>query len=72
MSEQKLNNYLLLMALSVGLFVGFMVSYVSSVPTAWMKSRAIEVGAAEYNTKTGKFQWSDSTVKYIVTGEWNR
>ena len=32
-------------------------------------TRAIEVNKAQYNQKTGDFEYTDKELKYIITGE---
>jgi len=34
-----------------------------------LRQRAITVGAAQYTTDSGQFMWTDSTGKFIITGE---
>lgn len=40
-----------------------------TMETMSMNRRAIEAGAAQYNSTTGDFEWIDHTIKYIITGE---
>ena len=48
--------------------IGFTVFVLDKYSISKQENRAIELNYAEYDSKTGKFKWTNDEGRYIITG----